>query len=58
MDNEDLLRELEQRGVPDGTWLLDIARIRQELEDADQLLRRLQQAIIDAAGARADRGGS
>jgi len=47
----ELLRELEQRGVPEGTWLVDIARARQSLQEADSLLRRLEDAIIRASSA-------
>jgi hypothetical protein len=42
----EILRELEQRGVPSGAWLFDIARVRQSLREADTLLRRLEDAII------------
>ena len=42
----EIVRELEERGVPAGTWLVDIARVRQSLRDADTLLRRLEDAII------------
>ncbi len=36
-------------GVPAGTWLVDVAVVRQSLRDADDLLRRLEDAIIRAA---------
>jgi hypothetical protein len=55
---DELLQKLERRGVPEGAWLVDIARIRQELRDADELLLRLQNAIIDAAVAQADQDDS
>ena len=42
----ELVRGLEERGVPSGTWLVDIARVRRSLQDADALLRRLEDAII------------
>ena len=42
----EIVRELEQRGVPAGAWLFDIARVRQSLREADTLLRRLEDAII------------
>ena len=42
----EIVRELENRGVPSGAWLFDIARVRQSLREADTLLRRLEDAII------------
>ena len=42
----DIVRELEERGLPSGAWLFDIARVRQSLREADTLLRRLEDAII------------
>ena len=48
---DEIIRELEQRGVPSGTWLIDIARVRQSLREADTLLRRLEDAIIRSASA-------
>jgi hypothetical protein len=48
MDAEELLRALEERGVPEGIWLVDIAQVRRALRDADALLRRLEQALTDA----------
>jgi hypothetical protein len=47
---ERVLELLEQRGVPSGTWLVDIAQVRRSLRDADSLLRRLEDAIIRSAG--------
>ena len=44
----EIVRELEQRGVPAGAWLFDIARVRQSLREADTLLRRLEDAIISS----------
>jgi hypothetical protein len=44
----EIIRELEQRGVPSGAWLFDIARVRQSLREADTLLRRLEDAIISS----------
>lgn len=41
--------ELEQRGLPPGAWLVDIGRVRQSLQEADALLRRMEAAIIRAA---------
>ena len=43
---EEIVRALEERGVPSGAWLVDIARVRQSLREADTLLRRLEDAII------------
>jgi hypothetical protein len=52
-DREQLVAEildaLEERGVPSGAWLVDIARVRQDLQAADTLLRRLEDAIIRSA---------
>jgi hypothetical protein len=45
----ELLDALEERGVPSGAWLIDIARVRQDLQAADNLLRRLEDAIIRSA---------
>jgi hypothetical protein len=47
----EIVRELEERGVPAGTWLVDVARVRQSLREADTLLRRLEDAIIRSASA-------
>jgi hypothetical protein len=46
---EELLRALEERGVPSGAWLVDISRARHALQEADSILRRLEEAIIRAA---------
>jgi hypothetical protein len=48
---ESLLNALEVRGVPQGAWLVDINRIRSALQEADSLLRRLEDAIIRAASS-------
>ena len=45
----EILRGLEERGVPAGAWLVDIAHVRRSLRDADTLLRRLEDAIIRAS---------
>lgn len=45
----EIVRGLEERGVPSGAWLLDIARVRRSLRDADTLMRRLEDAIIRAS---------
>jgi hypothetical protein len=47
----EIVRELEERGVPSGTWLVDIARVRQSLREADTLLRRLEDAVIRSSSA-------
>jgi hypothetical protein len=46
---EEVLRALEERGVPSGAWLVDISRARHALQEADSILRRLEDAIIRAA---------
>jgi hypothetical protein len=43
---EELLSELQTRGIPSGAWLLDVAKVRQSLREADNLMRRLEDAII------------
>jgi hypothetical protein len=43
---DEIVRGLEERGVPSGVWLVDIARVRQSLREADALLRRLEDGII------------
>lgn len=43
---EEILRALEERGVPAGAWLVDIARVRRALAEADGLMRRLEDAVI------------
>ena len=48
---EEVLRLLEQRGVPAGTWLVDLAQARGALRQADALLRRLEEAIVRSAAA-------
>lgn len=47
---DDLLERLRSEGVPAGMWLVDIARVRQSLQDADSLLRRLAEAILENLG--------
>lgn len=46
---EEIIHGLEERGVPSGAWLIDVARVRQSLREADDLLRRLEDAIIRSA---------
>jgi len=48
----ELLRQLEERGAPQGTWLVEIERVRGALRDADALLLHLHDAIIRAAAAQ------
>lgn len=48
---ENLVRTLEERGLPPGAWLLDIGTVRHALREADALLRRLEQAIIRSASS-------
>ena len=43
---ESIMDGLEARGVPSGAWLLEIARVRRALHEADTLLRRLEEAVI------------
>ena len=51
----DLLAKLEERGVPHGTWLLEIEEWRQALRDIDTGLLRLHDAIIRRSRSRASR---
>lgn len=44
---EHLLEELARRALPEGAWLVEIARARQTLAHVDDLLRRLEKAIIE-----------
>ena len=47
---EEMIQGLEERGLPPGAWLMDVARVRQSsLQEADDLLRRLEDAIIRSA---------
>ena len=47
---DDLVARLEARGVPQGSWLMEITAVRRDLAEvvgnADSLLRRLQEAVI------------
>jgi hypothetical protein len=47
----EIIEALEERGVPSGAWLVDIARVRHDLQAADRLLRRLEDAIIRSASS-------
>jgi hypothetical protein len=42
----DVADALAERGVPQGTWLIDIGRAREDLRRLDELLRRLESAIV------------
>jgi hypothetical protein len=46
---DDLVERLDQRGVPEGAWLVEIAQVRASLRSADDLLRRLEAAMIRGA---------
>ena len=46
---EEIIAGLEARGVPEGTWLVDIARVRTALHAADDLLARMQDSVLRAA---------
>lgn len=48
---EEIVSELQTRGLPSGAWLLDIAKVRQSLREADNLMRRLEDAIIRSSAA-------
>ena len=54
----DLLDKLEERGVPHGTWLLEIEEWRQALHEIDTGLLRLHDAIIRDAHDQERPGGS
>jgi hypothetical protein len=47
----EIVDALEQRGIPAGAWLVDIARIRYALQEADDMLRRMENAIIRDANS-------
>ena len=53
---DSLIAALEVRGVPQGAWLVDISRVRQSLQEADALLRRLEDAIIRDASSSSQTG--
>jgi len=42
-----LTARLRVDGVPEGVWLLDIAQARQALQNTDDLLLRLSDAIVE-----------
>jgi hypothetical protein len=41
-----LLERLVAEGAPSGIWLVDIARVRSGLREADALLLKMQNAIL------------
>jgi hypothetical protein len=47
----EVIEQLRVQGVPEGAWLLDIEEVRRSLHEADELLRRLKEAIIRAASS-------
>lgn len=42
-----LVQRLQAEGAPQGIWLVEIAQVREALRRADQLLRRLSEAIVE-----------
>jgi hypothetical protein len=40
------LAAIEELGVPSGAWLVDLARMRDDLQHTDKVLRRMENAII------------
>jgi hypothetical protein len=46
---DEIVQALEDCGPPPGAWLMDDACVRRSLQEADALLRRLEDAIIPAA---------
>ena len=49
---DEIVRRLEERGLPPGAWLADVVQVRRALHEADGLLRRLQNAIIEGSRPR------
>ena len=49
---DEIVRRLEERGLPPGAWLADVVQVRRALNEADALLRRLQDAIIESSRPR------
>lgn len=43
---ERIAQVLEARGMPRGTWLVDIEQVRSALQDADAIMRRLKDAFV------------
>lgn len=48
---EELLRALDERGVPAGAWVVEIDQARDALAGVDELLRRLRSAILRGSGS-------
>jgi hypothetical protein len=46
-----LIAALEERGVPEGVWLLELEQARLGLRAVDDLLRRLEDAVIRSAAS-------
>jgi hypothetical protein len=44
-----MLAAIEELGVPPGAWLVDIDRMREDLDHTQAVLRRMENAIIRAA---------
>ncbi len=48
----EIIERLEERGVPQGTWLIEIARAHEAARDITNLLARLQDAVIRESPSR------
>jgi hypothetical protein len=48
------MERLRSEGAPAGTWLVDIARVRAGLREADSLLLKMQTAILNDLPPLAD----
>jgi hypothetical protein len=46
---QEVVAELERRGVPEGRWMVDLAVGREALNRLDTILRDLTRAIVDKA---------
>lgn len=55
---DDLLVRLEERGVPQGTWLVEIEQAHRSLIEVSGLLSRLRSALIRQAEAESSLPGS
>jgi hypothetical protein len=51
---DEILAALDARGAPAGSWLVDIARVRNALASADDLLVRMQSALLREAQPPSD----
>lgn len=47
--SQELVSALDARGAPRGVWIYDIEQVRGALRDAEDLLRRMEAAVIRAA---------